>query len=338
MKIDVLYQFNEKYAPYAGTSITSLFENNRHFQEIRVFILGEDLSRDSTLRLQKTAKRYGRQIVFLETDKLIEKMKELHMPAYRGSYAANIRLFLSEILDDSVNRLLYLDSDTVVDGRLDELTQISMKDDPAAMVRDSLVRFHKLRLGFSRKEPYFNSGVILFDMKRWREEKYSEKIAAHVKKVRAHYPSPDQDLLNVVCRGRIMALPPQYNFQPIHLAFSIKNYYRCFGGKGYYQPDEVVRAKEKPVIYHFFRFVGEFPWNKGNIHPDNAIFDRYLSLSDFSDYTKTLSEAGIILKIEKILYRALPGGLFIYLFRAAYEWFIFKANRDSEREKINRLM
>ena len=338
MKIDVLYQFNERYAPYAGTSITSLFENNRHFQEIRIFILGEGLSQESIRRLKATGERYDREIRFVETAELIEKMKMLNMPTYRGSYAANIRLFLPELLDSSVERLLYLDADTVVDGRLDELTRIPMGDYPAAMVRDSLVRMHKLRLGFSKGEPYFNSGVIVFAMDRWRAEGCSEKIAEHVRKVRAHYPSPDQDLLNVVCRGRIMVLPPKYNFQPIHLAFSVKSYFRCFGKNGYYKPEEVMQDRQRPGIYHFFRFVGEFPWNRDNLHPDNDIFDKYLAKSEFSDHVKTASGAGIILKVEKVLYRFLPRGFFIYLFRAAYEWFIYKANKDAMKEKINKMM
>lgn len=338
MRIDVLYQFNEKYAPFAGTSIVSLFENNRHFEAIRIFILGEELSQKSIERIQETGKKYDREIVFVDTTALIEKMQALHMPTYRGSYAANIRLFLPELLDDSVDRLLYLDSDTIVDGRLDELTEIPMGDYPAAMVLDSLVRLHKIRLGFSKEEPYFNSGVILFQMERWRQERCSEKIAEHVKTVRAHYPSPDQDLLNVVCRGRIVTLPPQYNFQPIHLAFSVKSYFRCFGQKGYFVPEEIRQAKKQPVIYHFFRFVGEFPWNRDNLHPDNEIFDKYLRQSNFGDYVKMPSEAGMILKIEKVLYRFLPGGLFIYLFRMAYEGFIWKANQDSRREKINGMM
>lgn len=338
MKIDVLYQFNEKYAPFAGTSIVSLFENNRHFDAIRIFILGEELSQDSIERLEETGRQYGREIVFVDTTALIEKMRALHMPTYRGSYAANIRLFLPEILDASVTRLLYLDADTIVDGRLDGLAEIPMGDYPAAMALDSLVRLHKRRLGFSKEEPYFNSGVIVFHMEHWRQERCSERIAEHVKTVRAHYPSPDQDLLNVICHGRIMVLPPEYNFQPIHLAFSGKSYFRCFGKRGYYKPEEIARGQESPVIYHFFRFVGEFPWNKDNLHPDNDIFDRYLAKSAFSDYVKTASGAGVILRIEKLLYRFLPGGVFIYLFRAAYEWFIYRANRDSEREKINGLM
>ena len=39
MHMNVLYQFNEKYAPYAGVSITSLFENNKNADEICVYIL-----------------------------------------------------------------------------------------------------------------------------------------------------------------------------------------------------------------------------------------------------------------------------------------------------------
>lgn len=338
MKIDVLYQFNEKYAPYAGTSITSLFENNKHFQEIRVFILGEGLLPDSVKKLRETGQRYQRQIVFVDTAALIGKMQAANMPAYRGSYAANMRLFLPELLDGSVHRVLYLDADTIVAGKLDDLVSVSMEDYPAAMAQDSLVRFHKLRLGFSKKEPYFNSGVILFDMEQWKKEQCSEKITEHVKKVRAYYPSPDQDLLNVVCRGRIKTLPPEYNFQPIHLAFSVKSYFRCFGKAGYYTPDEIRRGRKKPVIFHFFRFVGEFPWNKDNLHPDNDIFDKYLQKSCFHDYVKEPSGAGTVLKVEKILYRILPGGLFIYLFRAAYEWFIYRANQDSLKEKINKMM
>ncbi|NBH81465.1 glycosyltransferase family 8 protein [bacterium C-53] len=338
MKIDVLYQFNEKYAPYAGTSITSLFENNRHFVEIRVFILGENLLPDSVKRLEETGKRYNRQIVFVDTKLLIQKMQAAQMPSYRGSYAANMRLFLSDLLDDSVERLLYLDADTIVAGKLDALVSMPMNGYPAAMVQDSLVRLHKLRIGFSKEEFYFNSGVILFDMDRWREKRCSERIAEHVRAVRAHYPSPDQDLLNVVCRGQIMALPPEYNFQPIHLAFSIKSYFRCFGRKGYYGLEELKRGKENPVIYHFFRFVGEFPWNRGNLHPDNDIFDEYLRKSSFHDYVKEPSEAGIILRVEKVLYRILPRGLFIYMFRVAYEWFIYRANKDSLKKKINKMM
>ena len=338
MKLDVLYQFNEKYAPYAGASITSLFENNRHADRIRVFILGENLSPESEAKLRSLAAGYHRCLCFIDTRELVFRMKQMNMPKYRGSYAANMRLFLSWLLNDDVERLLYLDADTIVNGPLDELSRLDMEGHPLAMSLDSLVRLHKRRLGFSKDDYYYNSGVILFDMKKWRSDRCSERIANHVKNVRAWYPSPDQDLLNVVLKGEIMRLPAEYNIEPAYLAFSLRDYFRTFGSRGFYSLDELHDALRKPVIFHFFRFVGEFPWHKDNVHPDNALFDKYIALSPWRGYRKMPADTGIVLKFEKVLYRKIPRSVFIRLFRLAYEWFIRKANQDSLKCKTNRTM
>lgn len=337
-KIDILYQFNEKYAPYAAASIASIFENNKHLDEIRIFVLGEELSQSSRDRLSGFAAGHERTLIFVDTGKLMEMMKDLGMPAYRGSYAANMRLFAGFLPEIDSKRLLYLDADTIADGKLDDLIDHDMKGLPVAMILDSLVRKHKLRLGFSKEEPYFNSGVMLFDMDEWRKRRCSERIAEHVKNVRAWYPSPDQDLINVVLKGEIDILPPRYNMQPVLLAFNTADYMKTFGPEGYYTFGEIRDSLKEPVIYHFFRFVGEFPWHEGNVHPDNDLFDRYLARCPWKDYEKKKADTGIILKTEKVLYRILPKKIFIRLFRMAYESFIRKANADSLKEKVNRTM
>ena len=337
-KLDILYQFNEKYAPFAGTSIASVFENNRHMDEIRIFILGEDLSQSTKDRLLGFAAGHEREMIFVDSERLLGMMKEIGMPSYRGSYAANMRLFAGSLPQIDSKRLLYLDSDTIVDGELDELVETDMEGYPVAMVLDSLVRRHKQRLGFEAAEPYFNSGMMLFDLEEWRKRQCSERIAEHVKNVRAWYPSPDQDLINVVLKGEILKLPPKYNMQPVLLAFNTADYMKTFGPEGYYSFGEIRESIREPVIYHFFRFVGEFPWHEGNLHPDNDLFDRYLALSPWKGYEKKRSDAGAVLKFEKVLYRILPGKIFIRLFRIAYEMFIKKANADSLKEKVNRTM
>ena len=338
MQLNVLYQFNEKYAPYAGASMTSLLENNKHIEKIRIFILGEDLSAFSMDRFRTLSAKYGSFLNFVNTESLIALMKEMHMPSYRGSYAANMRLFLSFILSEDVDRLLYLDADTIVTGKLDPLLSLEMGDHPVAMCLDSLVRKHKLRLGFDMADFYYNSGVMLFSMKKWRERRCSERIADHVRNVRAWYASPDQDLINVVLKGEIMKLSPRYNIQPAYIAFSLRSYFGTFGSKGFYTPEEMRSGLTSPVIYHFFRFVGEFPWHKNNVHPDNDLFDRYIMMSPWDDYVKLPADNGLLLKFEKVLYKRLPRFVFIRLFRIAYEDFIKKANRDSLRFRTNKRM
>lgn len=336
--MNILYQFNEAYAPFAGASVTSLFENNRKAKAITVYILGEGLSKDSVRRFGELAGQYERTITFLNADEVMERMRGLNMPTYRGSYAANLRLFLTDILPESVERLLYLDADTIVCDRLDEVYDTDMGEHVIGMVLDSLTKRHKRDIGLMPDEEYYNSGVILFDIKKWRMAGCTRKIIDHVLHVRSHYPAPDQDLLNVCCRGAIYRLPVRYNLQPIHLAFSYRQYHCFFGQSAYYEKEEIERAVKSPGILHFFRFVGEFPWHEDTLHPDRAVFDQYLSLSPWHDYQKKKAQTGMLLKIEKCLYRVLPRGIFIMLFKLCYMLFIDRANKDSLKKKTNKNM
>lgn len=91
----------------------SLFENNGE-QEITVYILGEELSNDSMKKFNEIGRTYKKNIVIKDTKDIIEKMKSWGIPPCRWSYAANLRLFLPYLLEDSVSRVLYLDADTII--------------------------------------------------------------------------------------------------------------------------------------------------------------------------------------------------------------------------------
>lgn len=338
MKLNLLYQFNEKYAPYAGVSIFSVLQNNKELDEIHVYILGEELTDASMQRMQKTTDAFGRGLSFIETKDLIFKMKALNMPTYRGSYAANMRLFLDEVLNESVSRVLYLDADTIVNKSLKDLVETDMQGKAIGMVLDSLGASHKKQIGLKDTEPYFNSGVILFDMHKWKERKYSERIARHVSEQRNNYPAPDQDLLNIVCRNDIFRLDISYNFQPVHAISSGKQYFRIMRPKVYYDRAALERPKENIVIYHCFRFIGEFPWDKGNLHPFTEMFDRYMMQSLWSDYRKETVTLGFPIKVEKLLFGILPRPIFLYIFKIAHALFLYQSNRDALKNKTNKLM
>lgn len=336
--MSILYQFNEKYAPYAGVSITSVLASNLQAGEISIYILGEELTEESRSKLQNLVEGYQRNLIFVDSEKLIRKMQALNMPTYRGSYAANMRLFLDEVLDESVDRVLYLDADTIVNAGLDELFTLDMCGKTIGMVLDSLGESHKGQIGLSSEDEYFNSGVILFDMKKWRENRYSDKIGRHVIEKRSHYPAPDQDLLNLVCKDDIFRLDIGYNFQPVHSAFSIKQYYQIMRPMVYYSSEQIQEVRGHAVIFHCFRFLGEFPWHEDNLHPFNNLFNFYLEKSPWKTYRKRKATVGIAIKIEKILYRILPRALFLSIFRFAHALFIYRSNKDALNNKTNKLM
>lgn len=333
-RADILYQFDERYAPYAGVSITSLYENNKHIDDINIYILGDGLSDDSIERLSKTADSYGRSITYLDTNKLIDTMKELGIPTYRGSYTANFKLFVPMVLTENIQKLLYIDSDTVVTGDILPLFEMSMNGMPVGMSLDSLGVKHKALIGLSEEEGYYNTGVMLFNLDEWKKQMCTERIIEHAQNVRAHYMSPDQDLANVVLSKKVYRLGAEYNVQPIHIVYEYELYVKNFGQHGYYSAEEIDSAVEKPVIIHFFRFLGQFPWDKASVHPDTGIFDQYLGMSEWSDYRKTGSRnSGIVFKIERWLYRHLDKKTFLKIFKLNYDIFIKKAEKNSRNNK-----
>ena len=337
--LNFLYQFNEKYVPYAGVSITSLLENNKNADDITIYLLGEEISDDSKDRLLQQINIYGRKGVFIDASEVIEKMQTLGLNGYRDSYATNIKMFVAQYIPETVDRLLYIDCDSIVAGSVEKLFTMSLDGKPIAMVLDSMCLRHKQTVGFTKRDLYFNGGVVLFDMKTWRAQKCEEQIVEHIKKVRSHYMAPDQDILNIVLKDKIKVLSVKYNLQPFHMAYSYDQYMRFFGQPRYYKKTTVEKANKEAVIYHTFRFLGEFPWHKGSLHPATALFDRYLAISLWKDYSKQETERNdIVFRTERALYRILPKSIFIVVFKGCYEVFMWKSNRDSLKKRNNSRM
>ena len=112
-------------------------------------------------------------------------------------------------------------------------------------------------------------------------------------------------------------------------------YYRAYGNQGYYSEAEIEQGGANTVIYHCYRWLGEFPWNKGNLHPFNGVFDRYLGQSEWRDYVKEKADTGITPKVEKVLYRLLPKSIFLWIFKRVHEIMLKKAEEDARLQKAN---
>lgn len=334
-EINVIYQFNEKYVPYAGVSITSLLVNNVDAAAINIFVLGEGLSDKSKDLLLKTASKYGRNVYFPDTKDLLERFRKMGMIPYRGAYSVYLRMFFSELITGEVKRVLYLDADTIVDGDLLPLINYDLEGKSIGMVLESITDDYKLMIGMSRDSEYYNSGVILFDAEKWSSNGYCDRIVDHVRNVRSSYIG-DQDFLNIVCDKDVCRLPMIYNFQPLHKRYSVSQYFSCFGQEPYYLPAEVEAAVDNARIYHCYRWLGDFPWNEGNLHPFKDMFDEYLDKSLWRGYVKAPSDAGSAVKVEKLLYRILPRIIFIRVFKKAHEIFLQKAEIDARNRKSNR--
>ena len=332
-EINVIYQFNEKYVPYAGVSITSLLINNAKAHDVNIYVLGEGITQASREKLERAVASLGGKIFFVETEHLLAEFAEMGMIPYRGAYSVYLRLFFTRLIDLAGKRAVYLDADTIVDGDIMPLAEHDLGGRSIGMVLESITDDYKIMIGMDRDREYYNSGMIVYDVDKWCGNDYCNRLLDHIKNVRSSYIG-DQDFINIVCSGDICRILPMYNFQPLHARYSERQYFSVYGRQPYYSMDEIKRSRDHAVVYHCYRWLGEFPWNAGNLHPFNDLFDKYLSMSEWKDYVKEKADTGFALKAEKMLY-ALPRGLFIRIFRAAHEMMLRQAEKDARDSRTN---
>jgi lipopolysaccharide biosynthesis glycosyltransferase len=178
------------------------------------------------------------------------------------------RVLLPELLPE-LDRVLYLDADTLITGPLVPLWEIDLDGCLVAAVTNPLLASMLPRiqrdLGLPDLGSYFNSGVLLIDLEAWRAGATAQAVLDFA---RAHESViwPDQDALNAVLHARRLHLHPRWNAMPG--LWNVSQSYLP------HTPAEVREAVLDPAIVHF---VGPHkPWHYRNRHPYRAQYFSYL--------------------------------------------------------------
>lgn len=310
-KLDVLYMCNNRFAGIAGISLTSLFMNNRRENiSITVYLLLVNVSIENRQRFDTLARQFHQTIHLIDCGNVYQELQDGNIPAYRGSSMTNLRLYFDRFVPDSVERLLYLDSDTLICASLSELSHIDMHGKMLGMGFDAYGRqFTSHRC----PENYYNAGVLLIDCSQWRSGRWYTRIMDYMEKNTVHFSHPDQDIFNIICREEILTLPIKYNFQTVHRLYSDKTYFRSLAPKKYYSIQEIEEARDKPAVLHMIRSLGCNPWNYKSSHPDTALFLQYKAVSLWNDMPESPVKQDAVISVERFLYKVLPPSVFLPL-------------------------
>jgi lipopolysaccharide biosynthesis glycosyltransferase len=135
------------------------------------------------------------------------------------SRAMHLRLFAARLLPERCERALYLDADVLVLGDLGPLWRTRMDGALAAAVRDKFVPCIGAAVGLAGlpwlaglgRAPYFNSGMLLLDLRRWREEDVTDRLLRVLAEHGDRFSYPDQDALNAVLVGRWCRVGARWN-------------------------------------------------------------------------------------------------------------------------------
>jgi len=318
-QLNLLVQSSNYYAPFAGVMLTSLFESNKDIKNITVYLLTTDMSEENRGRFQILAKQYERTVKFLNARKIDDFLEKESVPKWKEAYATYYKLFAISMIEEDIDRLVYLDSDMLVVNSLSHLVDVDLQDNIVAMCIDTAPERHKNKIGVT-SQFYYNAGLIVFDVEKWKSETCIDKTIYHIKNVQAKYPIGDQDLINVVLLNRILTLPIIYNVPTFLYLYEncsfVKN---IFGIKKYYSEEEFVRWKSEGVVLHCFPTITLYPWNADNVHPKKDLWNQYMMMSPWSDFLLVKNNKKLIYSLQRYCYKILPHKTYAFVYRTMLE-------------------
>lgn len=176
----------------------SLFQHNKN-EEFNIYAIVENKSDKRFMHLSKLVINYNQKIEFLQID--ISKLNNVRI-THHISIATYFRLLLPEVLPININKVLFLDCDILVNKNIKELYNIDIENDDVAAVEELLGDKHKLLIGLNLSKKYFNAGILLINLERWRKFCYSRRFVEFLNLQSDRIIFWDQDVLNVVIEKR----------------------------------------------------------------------------------------------------------------------------------------
>ena len=149
--------------------------------------------------------------------------------------AAYYRLPLSDVLPAELEKVIWLDLDLVLATDLARLWEADLDGNTALAVQDVIIPYVSSRggirswqaLGLEREAKYFNAGVMVVDLQRWRDDDVGARAIRYLETHRRDVLFLEQEALNAVIAGSWGELDPRWNqnasvtgrpfFSPEHL-------------------------------------------------------------------------------------------------------------------------
>ena len=274
MKFNIAYAPDDKYINQTIVSMVSAIENNKE-HEIEFIIIYSKLNEQSIEKLKNVK---NCKLRLLQVDENIFISLPL---SHWVTVQAWFRIKLPDLCPD-LDKILYLDCDTLILGNLSELFNIDLSGKYLAGVKDVWgVNKYCKRLDMT-SGVYVNSGMLLLNAEYCRKENFFEKIVNFANKNAKIIEFCDQDSINKIADENKIVLNPKFNFMD---TWWRGGYYE-FEGK---EEQDYLKAKENPVIAHL---TGLKPAFKGCGNKFKEDWWKYAKLTDIyqellEDYKKS---------------------------------------------------
>ena len=200
----------ENWNHYLTVDIYSLLKTTKKVKKI--YLLLETDNIDSIPELKKVLEKYQVEFEILNFNKIFDDLVKKGN-VNRDTIFSNFcfaRLVLPSIVKE--DKILYIDTDAIVLKDIYNVWRYNIDDYYVAGVKDYGVLQNGVYKELGLTGNYVNSGFLIMNLKKIREDKIQEKWFDVINKKKLRYP--DQDALNLICQDKELYIPSIYNYAP----------------------------------------------------------------------------------------------------------------------------
>lgn len=265
--VTVACTIDNNYVQHCAVMLASMFDSNPKLK-FKVFIINDGINYRRQVKLTRFLEAKNQLFSFITVDKSVFRNAPI---SEHFSMANYFRILVTELVDSSIEKVLFLDSDIVIRRSIAPLLSIDVSQYSHVAVENPRVGTdYKSNLGISEDSSYFNSGVLLINMQMWRQLNVMQKSIDFINQYpdKIHYV--DQDALNHVLQNQWLRVESQWNAQKAFFTTSTSE------GLGV-TSDEYRQTKQNPAVVHFTGGGSSKPWHYSCSHPFRAEYYKYLS-------------------------------------------------------------
>ena len=267
--IHVLTLADGKYALPLAVAVRSLLEHHQTQRPLTITVVDGGLSPEDKARLGRSwngatsSPAHWRFVPPLYPE-------NQHLPVWgRVPKLTYARLVLPDYFLAGESRAVLMDPDVLVLAGIDQLFDIGLHGVTAAACADPFIPTVSAvdglatwkELGLARNLPYFNAGIMLADLARWRSRRIAERAISYISSNVDRLRQYDQDALNAVLLNDWLPLDPRWHVHP-----------RAANALG-------AKPRPEPGIVHFSGRLK--PWLYSSPHPADRLFSAYLQRTEW---------------------------------------------------------
>ena len=254
------------------------------------------------------AGKFHSKIIFIQFEDIAYDLK---VSENNGRHIQSVyaKLFFGRI--KGIDKIIYLDSDIVVVDDIAKLWKVDLNNYVCAGVETIHSIEDNAVIGYDKEDRAINDGMVLMDLRKWREGSYLKKCLKYIDKYNGAPPVLSEGTINAVCKGNIKILNPRFNLMSGIIDLKSKKIMELTERR-YYSKKVIDEAIAHPCLIHFLCGFYNRPWCKKCSHPMKGVYLKYRNMTKWANKPLLDKKLSFRIRLIGIAIRYLPTKVFKY--------------------------